>query len=244
MEWFYSKKTTNQSFIDMWRYLQRNHVYNNIFMLRTYHKELVDFTMENYMELDRDSYEYETTKKLIVDEVRKNIWFYFRELVYLPSEEEGDEKYIRFQLNPVNMMMIYLYDNQFPLSITVSNEKNIRYSNTYLYLYHKEILHTDLLITSNYRTFLNSSYVMLMEEINKAIYNSPSNFVLGTSGMVAFDDVKENSHIMKKYSSSSRLRYDAYIEEVEKRHWNFWIGWNASGWLDFIEFNFLCLRMY
>ena len=107
---YYSTKTTNKSFIDMWRFLQRNEIDNNLFMLQTHHKELVDFSIEKFMSMNRDDPSFTKYKSMIIDEARNNIWFYFRELVVVP-DTENPLGFSHFELTPKTMMMIYLYDH-------------------------------------------------------------------------------------------------------------------------------------
>ena len=183
MEWLYSKKTTNTSFIEMWRYLQRKKIENNIFMLRTLHEELVDFNLEYYMSLDRDSFEYGMIKKLIIDEAKKNIWFYFRELVYVPILDSLDYTvlgYQQFKLTPLTMRMIYLYENDALGTITSSDDPVVRITLGLLYLYHKEFLHSDMLFTCNYQ----DDVVDILKKLDRGLFSSPYNIVFGSGGCV------------------------------------------------------------
>jgi hypothetical protein len=104
-------KTTNKSFINMWRFLQRNNIENNLFMLETKRKELVDFSIEKYQSMDKEDPYFKIYKSLLIEEIKENIWFYFRELVVIP-DDNSIIGYKHFELTPDNMMMIYLYDKQ------------------------------------------------------------------------------------------------------------------------------------
>ena len=121
---YYAKNTTNQSFIDMWRYLQRSNVTNNIFMLETNHKELVNFSWEWYKSLDQSSPEYATYRELINDECENNIWFYFREIVMGQDYESPTTQYSKhFTLTPRKMLMIYLFNKVSYIALNLTREE-------------------------------------------------------------------------------------------------------------------------
>ena len=122
---YYSLKTSNKSFIDMWRYLQRSNIENNLFMLQTHDKNLIDFSIEKYQSMDKDEPEFLEYRARIVNEVRENIWFYFRELVMVP-DETSITGYKHFELSPESMMMIYLYTNHKSF-INLNNDNEFSY---------------------------------------------------------------------------------------------------------------------
>jgi len=80
-------------------------------MLQTIRKELVDFSIEKFMSMDREDPSYAVYKSTIIEEAKENIWFYFRELLVVP-DNESVTGYSHFKLTPESMMMIYLYNNK------------------------------------------------------------------------------------------------------------------------------------
>ena len=142
---YYSTKTDNKSFINMWRYLQRNNIENNLFMLQTIRKELVDFTIDKYNSMDKESPSFLTLKSNVIDEVKENIWFYFRELVMVP-DDSSVTGYKHFELTPKSMMMIYLYQkNKSFININTDDEICLYF----LWNYHKSLYNKDLVLTNS-----------------------------------------------------------------------------------------------
>ena len=148
----YSMKTTNKSFINMWRYLQRNHVQNNLFMLQTISNELVDFSIEKYNAMDREDPMYLIYRSKIIDEAKNNIWFYFRELVVVP-DETSLTGYKHFELTPEAMAMIYLYDTK--KSFALNSEQDLCLY--FLWNLHRSKFNTDLVLVNDLDNMANIS---------------------------------------------------------------------------------------
>ena len=111
-----NKNTTNKSFISAWHYLQDNGVENNSFMLELKNKKLIDFSYEKFMNEERTKEETIELREMILNEVKENIWFFFREIVRIPNPVSShyynnEMESSRFVLTPITMAMIYLYDN-------------------------------------------------------------------------------------------------------------------------------------
>lgn len=146
----YSKKTRNKSFINMWHYLQRFNVENNIFMLGTLDKELSDFSIDKYLSYDREDPSFLLYKTRVINEVKNNIWFYFRELVFVP-DKDNHGKFKHFELTPTTMLMIYLYNKS--SYIVTENNDNVIYTNKFLWNYNRILFGNDLIITDDvYKT--------------------------------------------------------------------------------------------
>ena len=142
----YSMKTTNKSFINMWRYLQRNNVENNLFMLETKRKDLIDFSIEKYMSMDRDHPSFLIHRSKVIEEAKENIWFYFRELVMVP-DETSITGYKHFELTPEFMMMIYLYDKQKSfINLNTDNDQCLHF----LWNIHQSLHESDMVLVNNY----------------------------------------------------------------------------------------------
>ena len=114
-----NKNTTNKSFISAWHYLQDNGVENNSFMLELKNKKLIDFSYEKFMNEERTKEETIELREMILNEVKENIWFFFREIVRIPySLDQFKSKNfdnsnlngsVPFQLTEMSLCIIYLY---------------------------------------------------------------------------------------------------------------------------------------
>ena len=172
---YYSMKTTNKSFINMWRYLQRENIENNLFMLQTHDKDLVDFSIEKYKSMDREDPNFLIYKYKIIEEAKSNIWFYFRELLVMPDENGG---YKPFELNPCSMMMIYLYTK----GKSFINTDLIHSSLTlqFLWNYHKSLYNTDIVLVNNL-----DSIDKISNDIKKHIAHMECQVPLGSSQIIS-----------------------------------------------------------
>lgn len=90
--------TTNQSFIYMHKILKEMGIKNNTFMLQVYDSELIniDPLSDNLTNEQKARVHYEITR---------NIWYFFREIVRIPST--GNK--LRFELNRGNMAIIWAF---------------------------------------------------------------------------------------------------------------------------------------
>jgi hypothetical protein len=129
----------------MWRYLQRNAVENNLFMLNTNSKDLVDFSIDKYMAMDREDPNFQIYRSKVINEAKENIWFYFRELVVVP-DETSLTGYKHFELTPKSMMLIYLYQKKKSF-ININNDEELCLY--FLWNLHKSLYNTDLVLVNN-----------------------------------------------------------------------------------------------
>lgn len=90
--------TTNQSFIYMHKILKDMGIKNNTFMLQVYDPELINIDPLN------DELPQEMQARVHY-EITRNIWYYFREIVRIPST--GNK--LRFELNRGNMAIIWAF---------------------------------------------------------------------------------------------------------------------------------------
>ena len=107
-------KTENQSFINMWRYLQDMNVENCTFMLELYDESLKNFRLSD-LETDDKKARADLLKK-VHEECQRNIWFYFREIVRIPNpvafySHQNSISESCYILNPTEMKMIYAYQH-------------------------------------------------------------------------------------------------------------------------------------
>lgn len=193
---YYSLKTKNKSFINMWRYLQRHNIENNLFMLETKHKELVDFSIEKYYEYlnEPDRVNYERYKSLIIEEVKQNIWFYFRELAVVP-DEDSFTGYKQFELTPENMLMIYLYDNNKSfINFKPENDACLQL----LWNRHVSLINNDIVLVNN-----NDAITEISDNVRKCIANMEVQVPIGSNQVISDHTNRYitcgNESIFKKY---------------------------------------------
>lgn len=167
---YYSMKTTNKSFINMWRYLQRENVENNLFMLQTHSKDLVDFSIDKYKNMDREDPNFLIYRSKIIEEAKNNIWFYFRELVVVPDENGG---YKPFELNPSSLMMIYLYEKG--ISFINTDLDNGSLTLQFLWNYHRSLYNTDIVLVNKLE-----SVEKISNDIKRHIANMECQVPLGS----------------------------------------------------------------
>ena len=172
----YSMKTTNKSFINMWRYLQRNYVENNLFMLQTNSPDLVDFSIEKYRSFDKDDPMFQIYRSKVIQEAKENIWFYFRELAVMP-DETSITGYKRFELTPESMMMIYLYDkNKSFINMTADNTFYLHY----LWNRTSSLYNNDLVMVNDIDTA-----TAISTNIKKVIANMPIQVPFGSTQVIS-----------------------------------------------------------
>ena len=144
---FYSKKTTNISFINLWRTLQRLNVANNIFPLQTIEKPFNNYDVEyiNNIIRGKDKKLSETVFKELTKECVENIWFYFREILFLEDLEYGGKDPVHFDITLRICYMLYLYSKKksfFILNPSVDELIALKL----LWNYHRSIITDDLVI--------------------------------------------------------------------------------------------------
>lgn len=146
---FYSKKTTNKSFISLWRELQRCNVENNIFPLQTNEKGLNNYNLENMMSVinGKDKKLSANLFKIITQECVENIWFYFREMLYLEDtySDCNSGKPVHFEITKRICYMLYLYSKNKSFIIIDPNEDE-KIALELLWNYHRSILTDDIVL--------------------------------------------------------------------------------------------------
>lgn len=136
--------TNNKSFIKMWHRLQEKGVRNinePSFMLELCNSKLLNFDIREF--IDMSSEEEIAYKSVIFKECKKNIWFFFREIVRIPdavSMELSDYSNApKFTLTEDTMRMIWCYENNISFVNKVSSPSRL-YCLCLLMLYDKYIM--------------------------------------------------------------------------------------------------------
>lgn len=107
----YVANTQNRSFVKMSERLLLKSVNNYEFMLKVYDPDLVDFDLDSYLQLIHGTDEsvarlaYNTIGQKITEEVKNNIWFFFREILRVNNGMN------QFHLTEKSMRMIFAYAN-------------------------------------------------------------------------------------------------------------------------------------
>ena len=176
---FYSKKTTNKSFINLWRELQRCNVENNIFPLQTNEKALNTYNLEEMVSIINGKDKKLSTEvfKVITKECVENIWFYFREILYLEdwlSDCNSDEP-IHFEITKRICYMLYLYSKNKSFIIIDPNEDE-EISLKWLLNYHRSIITDDLVLIKE-----RESEVGLFKELADLTSFMPIKMLMGGS---------------------------------------------------------------
>lgn len=138
--------TTNKSFINMWRYLQDKNIENNSFMLELHDESLKDFKLED-LEIEDKGKRYTLLEK-VKAECKRNIWFFFREIVRIPnpvaiSSHQQELGQVHYILNPFEMAMIYSYEKKINFLSRLYGDVHRGMKTTvnlleyYTYLFHK-----------------------------------------------------------------------------------------------------------
>ena len=175
---FYARKTENKSFIDMWRELQRCDVSNNIFPLNTKNKILKDYKKDDILNLDPETQRQDiiTKLKLITNESRTNIWFYFREILFIHDETSvAENDLIHFPINKKILYMLYLYENNISFILKDPNELEIL-ALKLLWNYQRSMYGNELCFVYD-----DKEVELLTLEINKIINNLPIKVMTGSS---------------------------------------------------------------
>ena len=204
---YYSLKTTNKSFVDMWRYLQRENVENNLFMLQTHDKDLVDFSIEKYKNMDREDPNFLVYRSKIIEESKNNIWFYFRELVVVPDENGG---YKHFELNPTSMMMIYLYEKE--KSFINTDLINSSLTLHFLWNYHRSLYNTDIVLVNKLE-----SVDKISSDIKRHIAHMECQVPLGSSQIMSDDRYRyviSDFNSFKNYYNTKECEDELYYIKI------------------------------
>ena len=216
----YALKTTNKSFVNMWRHLQKYKIENNLFMLQVLDDGLVDFSIEKYMSMDRDDPTFQIYRNRVIEEARNNIWFYFRELVMVP-DEESLSGYKHFELSPATMLMIYLYDKKASF-ITANGHHDICLK--LLWNLHKSKTNTDLVLVNDF-----SKMEMIETDMKKCIANMRCHIPFGSSQILS-DNIEHRlscntTSIKNLYLQNSRIYFKDIIDSIYKKYMqgNSWV---------------------
>lgn len=175
---FYARNTENKSFIDMWRELQRCDVSNNIFPLNTKNKILKDYKKDDILNLDAETQRQDliTKLKLITTESRTNIWFYFREILFIRDKTSvAENDLIHFPINKKILYMLYLYENNISFILRDPNELEIL-ALKLLWNYQRSMYGNELCFVYD-----DKEVESLTLEINKIICNLPIKVMTGSS---------------------------------------------------------------
>lgn len=216
---YYSTKTSNKSFINMWRFLQRNKIQNNLFMLQTNRKELVDFSIEKFQSMDREDPYFAIYKSMIIEEIKENIWFYFRELVVIP-DETSLTGYSHFELTQENMLMIYLYDKQKSfINFKSENELCLQF----LWNRYSSIYNNDIVLINNHDIVKE-----LSDDMRKHIASMECQIPLGsnqiisdhTNRYITCNEKAFNNHyfINRNYNLIDDIKY-VYNTYAQRNSW-------------------------
>lgn len=209
----YDRKTENKSFIDMWHHLQRYNIENNIFMLGTRDSMLLEFSMDKWNSFprvtDSDYKVIESFKYRLIDEIRENIWFYFREIVFVPDKEDPG-KFKHFNLTPQTMMMIYLYINNSSYITTEIND-NILITQYFLWAYNRHFKNNDMIITNNVNN-INT----IVKDIDCMILNSKTPIAIGLNEMIS-TSFRRCIFINDK-SFTDKFNLHSFVDKEYKKH--------------------------
>ena len=99
---YYIQNTTNKSFLRMHTLLKKMGIKNNAFFLACTQKELLNVDPHNPKEITPE------IAARIAYECKVNPWYYFREVVRMPSQG-GDS--VPFILNRANLALIWTFLN-------------------------------------------------------------------------------------------------------------------------------------
>ena len=209
----YDRKTKNRSFVDMWHYLQRYNVENSIFMLGTKDNLLLNFSLDEWNSLPRNGDEdYKNIEKFrlrLIDEIRENIWFYFREIVFIP-DKENPGKFKHFNLTPETMMMIYLYINNISYVTTNIND-DILMTQYFLWIYNRQFKNNDMIITNNVNN-INT----IVKDIDCMILNSKTPIAIGLNEMIS-TSFRRCIFINDK-SFTDKFNLHSFVDKEYKKH--------------------------
>ena len=221
----YSMKTTNKSFISMWRYLQRMYVEDNLFMLQTNDPQLVDFSIDKYKSMDKDDPSFKVYRDKVIQEAKDNIWFYFRELAVIP-DANSITGYKRFELTPQTMMMIYLYANgQSFINTNPDNELCL----LYLWNRTRSFYNTDIVMVNDNEVALQRS-----NTIKKCIAAMPLQIHFGSTQIIS-DNIDHfvpcNTEAFQNfYLKNTHNTFSAYAGDTASKYLdnNPWVDDHAS----------------
>lgn len=194
---YYATKTTNKSFIHMWRTLQSDKVENNIFMLSVNDKDLIDFSFEKYNSFDKSSKEFKDYRKKVLTEAKSNVWFYFREL-YTVDDGLGGVK--QFELDPVSTKMIYLFEKRRSF-ILINKDPKYRNVLSYIWDYQRRTSGTDICLIGSRDEFSENLFPKVRNNSTKM----PCQVMFNSTAI--FDDLSEKNRFIKFTSDDCLSTY-------------------------------------
>lgn len=106
--------TKNYSFLKMAELLKRMGIKNNKFFLHLYQPELQKYDPHNLLDSSTE------LRLRIAYECKINPWYYFREVVRIPSQG-GDE--VRYELNRANLALMWCFMNMIDIFLTMPRQK-------------------------------------------------------------------------------------------------------------------------
>ena len=209
---FYAKNTENKSFIKVWRELQRYDVSNNIFHLSVQQKSLTNYTENTVLSLDKDTEKDKLTFTLrrITSESKTNIWFYFRELVYVKDINSDIDAYIHFQINKRILYMIYLYTKGKSFIIRNPNDEELQ-ALKLIWFYEKSMYNNDLVFGES------EKIIDVNNEVNKIIKHMPIKISLGSTQAIN-NSIDKNHYFItsKDYIISTFNNKNVHNEITDK----------------------------
>ena len=120
--------TNNKSFERMFYYLQDNNVSraSAYQILNVYNTKFQDFDIKKLPNVDEIS--NRTKNEIIFSECKKNIWFFFREIIRLPIPGQPHiyDSSMSFPLNLISLQMIWCYEHHIPFFVCTHGNDYIR----------------------------------------------------------------------------------------------------------------------
>lgn len=203
----YMSKTKNVSFVNVWRQLQNLEIENCSFILEVRDKSLVNFNIED-LKTDDINLKDELMKK-IIEECKHNIWFFFREIVRLPSFygyiagiNDYDTPYI---LNIETMLMIYMYEHRYEFLFSNNSEISKMYTET-------------LVLLQLYDNFINKSNTGFWIPIKTVLLNANKDFneiknklLFSNYGLFTYNMFEYGFHLQNNLKHSNITNIEKFI---------------------------------
>ena len=241
---FYNKKTTNKSFISLWRELQRCNVTNNIFPLQTEENIINNYKLNDMIELIRgkDKKIAETVMRILTKESIENIWFYFREILFVEDmiSDNNIGIPVHFEITKRIAYMFYLYSKKKSF-ILVDPSIDELTAFKLLWNYHRSICTDDLVILPD-----REDEISLFKEVAHLTSFMPVKLLMGSAqaiipgvnhtfimnddvykyfpSKIYTDDIDNKLRFMTKIDNSNpsvfmfNNLYKAYAYSMEKKY--------------------------
>lgn len=193
----YNYNTKNQSFLEMSRFLQMSGVKNYNFMLA---QENLDLPDPYSIGLSEDE------KEAIVKESQNNMWYFFREVLRIPSTtaSSGIGCTEQFGLNLCNMNMLYLMDLGANLYVLGSRQYSHKTQSMVAYLiwYHKNI-------RAFHRDVFDKDSIFLDQRASTMISLLPG-YIKNSMGSVLINQTRKDIY----WFDNAEFLEDTYIQEL------------------------------